>query len=497
MQWLLLISVLVIATCGIIYELIAGTLASYLLGDSVTQFSTIIGTYLFSMGIGSWLAKYIKKNLVHKFVIIEIIIGLIGGCSSLFLFFIFNQVEQFRVLLYFTVSVTGVLVGAEIPLVMRMLQGRIEFSELISRVFSFDYIGALVASVVFPIWLVPQLGLEKTSLFFGILNIIVALVAMYKLMPNKGSAGLKLAGFAALFTLVILFAFSHKITRNIEKEHYGERIIISKSSPYQRIILTESGGNLRLFLNGNLQFSTKDEYRYHEALVHPAAQMAGEINNVLVLGGGDGMALRELLKYPDISNILLVDLDAAMTDLFTHNPRLRALNNGSFKNPRVQVRNEDAFRFLRENKAVFDLIIVDFPDPSNFSIGKLYTNTFYSELKKHISDSGTAVIQCTSPWAAPQSFWCIDNTLRSINLNTLPYHTLVPSFGDWGFIIASKQKQLKFKRSLPANLKYLDSSIFATMLNFPRDIGSRPTEVNNLQNQILVAYFEEEWKKVQ
>lgn len=497
MQWLLLISVLVIATCGIVYELIAGTLASYLLGDSVTQFSTIIGTYLFSMGIGSWLAKYIKKNLVQNFVVIEIIIGLIGGCSSLFLFFIFNQVEHFRVLLYFTVSITGILVGAEIPLVMRMLQGRIEFSELISRVFSFDYIGALLASVIFPIWLVPRLGLEKTSLLFGIFNIIIALVAVYKLAPRRSSGPLKWAGFTALFILVILFAFSQKITQNTEKEHYGERIILSQTSPYQRIILTESGGNLRLFLNGNLQFSSKDEYRYHESLVHPAAQLSDRIDRALILGGGDGMALRELLKYTAVSEILLVDLDAAMTTLFTKNPRLRSLNNSSLTNPKVRIRNEDAFRFLRETKNIYDLIIVDFPDPSNFSIGKLYSDVFYSELKKHLADSGTAVIQCTSPWAAPSSFWCIENTIRSVNLNTLPFHTLVPSFGDWGFIIASKQNQLKIKRPLPSDIKYIDSSIFQTMLHFPKDISYRKTEINNLQNQILVSYFEEEWRKVQ
>ena len=163
---LLLMSVFVVTTCGLIYELVAGTAASYLLGDSVTQFSTIIGVYLFSMGIGSYLSKFFNNNLIAWFVQIEIMVGLVGGFSSTVLFMLFGFVTYFRVILYSLVGLTGVLVGLEIPLLMRILEKKYEFKELVSKVFTFDYIGALLASLIFPLVLVPHLGLLRTSFFF-------------------------------------------------------------------------------------------------------------------------------------------------------------------------------------------------------------------------------------------------------------------------------------------------------------------------------------------
>src|SRR5688572_19616389 len=173
-QLLLLISVFVVATCGLIYELVAGTLASYLLGDSVTQFSTIIGTYLFAMGIGSYLSRFFNNYLLSWFIAVELLVGMVGGFSAALLFVLFEQVIYFRVLLYALVIVTGVLVGLEIPLLMRILKDRLEFSDLVSRIFTFDYIGALFASLLFPLIFIPYFGLLRTSFFFGLLNILVA-----------------------------------------------------------------------------------------------------------------------------------------------------------------------------------------------------------------------------------------------------------------------------------------------------------------------------------
>ena len=163
MSYVLLFSVFVIATCGLVYELIAGALASYLLGDSVTQFSTIIGVYLFSMGIGSFFSKYVNKNLIGKFVQVELLIGLVGGFSAAILFVSFEYITSFRILLYGLVSITGTLVGFEIPILMRIMQSHFEFKDLVSKVFTFDYIGALLASLLFPLYLVPHLGLVRTA----------------------------------------------------------------------------------------------------------------------------------------------------------------------------------------------------------------------------------------------------------------------------------------------------------------------------------------------
>ncbi|HKV81669.1 MAG TPA: hypothetical protein VJP02_26210 [Candidatus Sulfotelmatobacter sp.] len=172
---LLFITVLLIAACGLIYELIAGTLASYLLGDSVLQFSTIIGCYLFAMGIGSALSRYIDRGLAYRFVWIELLLGVIGGCSSALLFLAFAYTQGFQLLMYSLVVVIGILVGLEIPLLMRLVRGRYHFRDVVAHVLTFDYLGALGASLLFPILLVPYLGLVRSAMLFGVINVLVAL----------------------------------------------------------------------------------------------------------------------------------------------------------------------------------------------------------------------------------------------------------------------------------------------------------------------------------
>jgi spermidine synthase len=496
-QLLLLLAVFVIATCGLIYELVAGTLASYLLGDSVTQFSTIIGVYLFSMGIGSYLSRYFDLHLLEWFIRIELLVGLIGGFSSAVLFLVFPVASGFQIILYTLVCITGVLVGLEIPLLMRILQNKVEFKELVSRVFTFDYIGALLASLIFPLLLVPHLGIIRTSLFFGILNIGVGwYLAHYFAKEIKNAALLKLAAIVLLLAELVAFVFSEKIMNYSETMAYNDHVVYSKSSTYQRIVLTRNKREMRLFLNGNLQFSSADEYRYHEALVHPAMAAVKHHEKVLVLGGGDGLAVREILKYPDVKQVTLVDLDPAMTKLFTTQPVLKQLNHSSLLDKKVKIENKDAFVYLRNNAATYDVIIIDFPDPSNFSIGKLYSTTFYQLLHKAVSNDGVIVIQSTSPYVAPRSFWCIDQTLQYAGFFTRPYHNYVPSFGEWGYIMASKQNITSGSNNFPSGLKYLNENVLTQLFVFPEDMKTKKELLpNKLNNQVLVHYFEEEWDK--
>jgi spermidine synthase len=495
-QWLLLVAVFIIATCGLIYELVAGTLASYLLGDSVMQFSTIIGVYLFSMGVGSYLSKFFSRNLLSWFIRIELLVGLVGGLSAALLFLVFPLAASFRLILYSLVFLTGVLVGLEIPILMRILKDKVEFTELVSQVFTFDYIGALLASLIFPLLLVPHLGLIRTSLFFGILNIGVGWYLAQRFSKEvKEHALLKTSAVLLLLIELGCFVFADRIMNFSETLNFDDHIVYSKSTPYQRIVLTKNKKELRLFLNGNLQFSSADEYRYHEALVHPALSSVTHLSKVLVLGGGDGLAVREILKYPSVEKVVLVDLDPAMTALFKTQSFLTQLNKGSLVNSKVHVVNGDAFSWLRSNNEQFDAIIVDFPDPSNFSIGKLYSTTFYQLVKKTLAPDGMAVVQSTSPFAAPRSFWCIDKTIQAVGLQTVAYHNYVPSFGEWGYILAMPQKPTTLFAALPGDLKFLNHQVAAQMLVFPEDMKTRKSiEPNRLNNQVLVNYFEEEWE---
>lgn len=495
--WILLLAILTISTCGLIYELVAGTLASYLLGDSVMQFSTIIGVYLFSMGIGSFLAKYIDGNLLHWFIRIELLVALIGGFTSSVLFILYPLTVSFQLLLYSLVCLTGILVGLEIPLLMRILEHKIKFKELVSRVFTFDYLGALLASLIFPIILIPHLGLIRTSLLFGMMNIGVGMYLLFFFKEELPKAGLlRITAVVLLFLELFAFVLSEKIVKYSETLAFNDDIVYAVSSPYQRIVLTRNKREMRLFLNGNLQFSTADEYRYHEALVHPALSSVDAPKNILVLGGGDGLAVRELLKYTSIEKIILVDLDAEITKLFKTQSLLKHINEQSLNNSKVTIINKDAFIWIKENRDLFDAIIIDFPDPSNYSIGKLYTNLFYLQLKKALQPNGIIVVQSTSPYVAPKSFWCINTTMQSVGFITRPYHNYVPSFGEWGYIIGSFNNQRIWFKHLPENLKFINNETLSQLFIFPEDMKTKEILVpNKLNNQSLVQYFDEEWSK--
>ncbi len=493
MAFALLLSVFIISTCGLVYELTAGALASYLLGDSVTQFSIVIGLYLSAMGIGSYLSRHIVKNVISVFIEVELLIGLVGGCSSAVLFSLFEVAAHFRPILYSIIIVTGVLVGLEIPLIMRVLRNRFEFKELVSKVFTFDYVGALFAALLFPLVLVPYLGLIRSSFMFGGINVLVALWALHLFKgETRRPKGLAATGGLLLLFLTAGFAYSGKITHFTETLGYKGNIIYSKTTAYQRIVLTRGEEGLQLFLNGNLQFNSKDEYRYHEALIHPGLQSIKEPRDVLVLGGGDGLAVREILKYGTVESITLVDLDPVMTDLFRHQEALVALNKGSLNSPKVRIINADAFVWIKDNKKMFDFIVVDFPDPSNFSLGKLYTNTFYRFLEKAVKDEGVIVIQSTSPFVARKSFWCVVNTLKSVGLETTPYHAYLPSFGEWGYIIATK-RPFRMPENFMPGLRFVTPKSVKSMTEFPPDMGAVDADINRLNNQVLVRYFEEEW----
>lgn len=498
MAILLLVSVFVIATCGLVYELIAGTLASYLLGDSVTQFSTIIGAYLFAMGIGSWLSRYVTRNLLATFVKIEIIIGVVGGCSAAMLFLLFNHIYSFRIPLYSTVGVIGMLVGIEIPLLLRILKDQFEFKDLVSKVFTFDYIGALFASILFPLVLVPYLGLIRSSFMFGIFNVLVAVWLLFSFKDHiPWLKWHRITAIIALVGLMFGFIYSDRMTDLTESALYPDKVIYAESTPYQRIVLTKAPNDLRLFLNGNLQFSTRDEYRYHEALVHPGMAALKKAKNVLILGGGDGLAAREVLKYPSVEKITQVELDPAMIRLFSSNEFLTELNQDAFHSPKIEIINRDAFVWLKNNAKMlsenpFDFVIIDFPDPSNYSIGKLYSLTFFKLLKQVVAEEGALVIQSTSPFVARKSYWCVNNTLEAAGFTTKPYYAYVPSFGEWGFILASANA-LTLATQYPADLRFVTPETVTAMFRFPPDMSQVKTDINRLDNQVLVHYFDDEW----
>lgn len=493
---LLFISVLLVAACGLIYELVAGTLASYLVGDSVFQFSTVIGTYLFAMGIGSALSRHIHRGLVHRFVWIELLLGVVGGFSSALLMIAFAFTQGFELILYALVMVMGILVGLEIPLLMRIVKDRYHFRDVIAHVLTFDYLGALAASLIFPILLVPRLGLVRSAMLFGLVNAAVALWSTFLFASQlTRTRSLRIACLLVLCGLGAGMAEARHITATAEDNIYADEIIFARDTRYQHLVLTRFKDDLRLFLNSHLQFSSRDEYRYHETLVHPGLAAVPAPRRVLVLGGGDGLAVREILKYPQVASITLVDLDPEMTRLFSTHPVLTKLNDKSLLSERVHVVNADAFPWVDSNRDSFDFIVIDFPDPTNYSLGKLYTVAFYRAVARHLSAQGFMVVQSTSPMFARDSFWCIAQTLKQAGLQTYPYHVYVPSFGEWGFVLAGTHEYIPPSAFLPG-LRFVTKEGLPALFQFPPDMSPLSMPPNELNSQVLVRTYENDWKDI-
>jgi spermidine synthase len=233
--------------------------------------------------------------------------------------------------------------------------------------------------------------------------------------------------------------------------------------------------------------------------VHPAFFSARAKQRVLILGGGDGLALREVLKHPQVSHVTLVELDPGMIRLAREAEFLRTLNGGALFDPRVHVVQRDALvwldRELGPQSARYDIVIVDFPDPNNFSLGKLYTTWFYTLLQKALHEESVLAVQSTSPLFARRSYWCVVETMRSAGLFALPYHALVPSFGEWGYVLAKRHRFAAPSAVALSGLRYLNDETLRALFAFSPDMGPLEVEPNRLNNQLLVHYYQEDWQR--
>lgn len=497
--WLLAATFLV-AIAGLIYELVAATVSSYLLGDSVRQFSLVIGIFLSSMGLGSWLSRYVGQAF-SGFVWAQILLGLVGGFMAPVLFIIYGWMGEVGLPLYGMLIAVGVLSGMEIPLIVRILkaEGASEFR--FENVLTVDYVGALAASLAFPLLIIPHLGLMSASLTFGALNLAVAGLSLWIFRDLVTRAQVTFWALALSATLAGL-VMSERLVSIADAGLYEDSIILDQATPYQQITVTRFQDRVRLFLDHSIQFDSIDEYRYHELLVHPAMGLAPRARNILILGGGDGMATREVLRHDAVETVTLVDLDPAVTTLFRDHPDLAPLNDHAFRDPRVTIVNSDAWEFIEHADTLYDVIILDLPDPKNLALSRLYSRSFYGLLAERLSTHGLIVTQAGSPLFARQAFWSIVETFESATnpltpgtagLWTLPYHTYVPSFGEWGFVIAAPLEHGVETLPLPEGLRYLNEDEWQAARLFGGDVSRVEAEVNTLQSHALVGYYLDGW----
>jgi spermidine synthase len=494
------LTVLIASSVGLVFELLAGTIASYLLGDTVTQLATVTGVFLTSLGMGAWLTRYLTLRPADRFLECQIASALTGGLTGPLLFLTFSRTTTLLPILYGLVALTGVLTGVQIPLMLRVLRRRSSFRELTARMLTVDYAGALLGSLAFGLVALPHLGMVRAGIVAGLVSTAMAFWGTWALGSAVASPGaLRFRAAMVMAVLTLSLATSTRLSALADDAVFAEPVVFAEQSLYQRIVVTRGHGGMNLFLDNNLQFASVDEYRYHEALVHPAFAAAPRHADVLILGGGDGLAAREVLRYADVESVTLVDLDPSMTGLSRVVPWLHDLNQGSFDDPRMHVVNDDAMVWLAESKLPahsggFDIAVVDFPDPNNFALGKLYTARFYKLLRARLAADGVVVVQSTSPLVARKSFWCIERTLAAAGFATRPYHALVPSFGEWGYVLAAPGPIQPFK-PLPKGLRYLTDEILPQLFALSPDMTEVPVEVNHLNNQVLVHYYEDEWRR--
>ena len=497
---LLLAAIFSASACAIVYQLLIGSTSAYFLGDSVTQFSVTIGVFLASMGLGSWLSRAVVDRLLERFIAFEMWLAAVGGGSVPVLYFAYLYSGHFRYAMILLIVAVGTLVGLELPLLTRMLQHYGGLRTVLSNVLSIDYLGSLLAALLFPYLLLPLLGAFNTSLVAGMLNVGVGLVLLRafwsELAPGSRRRLLGLGGAIAC-ALGLTLAFAEPLRERLESDLYTDRIIYSERSQYQQIVLTQWQDEIRLYLDRHLQFSSADEYRYHESLVHPAMALAHHPQRVLLIGGGDGLSVREVLRHNNIERVDVVDLDRAITDLARRDVRLTRLNDNALSRPQVRIFNEDGFTFLERAHEAYGIIIMDLPDPRDEALSKLYSVEAYRLCARQLSPGGVVVTQATSPYYARASFWSIVATMAEAGLQVVPYHTLVPSFGEWGFVAGSNSSQdpTEVRFDVP-DLRYMTTELFRQMQSFPIDM-SRPADavINRLDRPVLARQYREDWSR--
>lgn len=491
---------------GIVAEYVLSTLATYFIGDSVFQWTMIVSLMLFFMGIGARLSKYLNKDLISTFLILEVILSLLVSFSSILVYTLAAISAYYGIVIYTLCVSIGLLIGLEIPLVIRINEEYEDLKTNISSVLEKDYYGSLLGGVFFGFVGLPFLGLTYTPFVLGFVNLSVAVFVafvLYKKLPSNTSK--KIVSLLAITTLIIAtgLASTSPIIQWGEQKKYKDKVVFSEQTKYQKIVMTSWQEEYWLYLNGNLQFCSLDEEMYHEPLVHPAMQLYPKPTDVLVLGGGDGCAVRELLKYDSLQSIELVDLDPKITELAKTHEVLTKINEHSLMSEKVSVFNQDAYQYLeKENSKFYDVIIIDLPDPRNVELSRLYSYEFYTICQRRLRPGGILITQAGSPYFASKAYKCIYKTMEAAGFTTVPMHNQVISMGQWGWMLGVKKEGLD-TNNLKKRMKQIDFNGIQTkwihkeamplLMSFGKESffldEKENIDINRIHDPVLYRYY--------
>ncbi len=484
---------------GLTSEFILSTLASYFIGDTIIQWTVVLSIMLFAMGVGSQVSRFVDKHLLVTFIAVEFSLSLLISLSPLWVFSIAAKTEFIHIVIYGLALLVGFCIGFEIPLATRLNEKHESLDRNISNIMSWDYVGSLIGGLLFAFWGLPHLGITNTAFVFGALNFVVALILFerYKSYYPEFKNGVRAVSVGIIALLSVAYLYSDQIMLFGEQSRYKDKIVYSEQTPFQKITVTQWKEHFWLFINGNQQLSTFDEWLYHEPMVHPVMALTPEHTDILIIGGGDGFNVKELLKYSGIKNITLVDLDPAMTRLGKTFEGLLTYNDSALYDSRVTILNQDGFLFLEKSQSFYDLIIVDLPDAKNISLNKLYTREFYQMAFWMLRPNGHIITQSGSPYYATKAFHCIEKTMANVGFNTLPLHNQVLTLGEWGWIIGSKSltkpqmihKMMETDYS-SLNNKWLNQESITLITSFGKPlVDTANIQINTINDPVLYRYY--------
>lgn len=484
---------------GLTSEFILSTLASYFIGNVIVQWTIVLSIMLFAMGVGSRMSRLVSKRLLLAFLIIEFTLSILITFSPLIIYALAAQTEFIHIVVYFLALAVGFCIGFEIPLATRLNESHESLNRNISNIMSWDYIGSLIGGLLFAFWGLPELGITNTAFVFGALNFVVAILLFWNyrdtLSIDKKWITVSVMVIASLLSLG--YVTSTDIIWYGEQSRYKDKIVYQEQSKYQKITVTQWKEHYWLYINGNQQLSTFDEFLYHEPMVHPIMALTPQHKNILIIGGGDGFNVKELLKYPDVETITLVDLDPAMTRLGTDFEGMVKYNDGALKDPKVTIINDDGFDFLEKSDAFYDIIIVDLPDAKTIDINKLYTLEFYNLAFHSLRPQGHFITQAGSPYYATKAFYCIDKTMTKAGFNNLQMHNQILTLGEWGWVIGSKSynkdqmiRRLQESPYEHLNNKWLNKESIDLMTSFGKPLkDTTGIELNTINSPMLYKYY--------
>lgn len=452
---LVLAAVFVCAACGLVYELELVALASYLIGDSVTQASVVLSVMVFAMGCGSLLAKRLRLRAAAAFAAVESVLALVGGLSVMALYGFFAWFGQARAAVVVCAFAIGVLIGAEVPLLMTLVQRirRQDAGGAVADLFAADYVGALVGGLAFPFLLLPRFGELTGALATGVVNAVAGGAVVLWLfradVPRRARAWLLTGNVAVLAVLACAAAAAGPYERAARRAVYGGEVRVAEQSGGRELVLTGScpalcSGSiaLRLYADRRLRLCGPDAQAYGSGLADPALE-TGAARRVLVLGGGDGVALGAVLRHAGVRAVTVVEPDAALLRLGRTDPGLAGLNGHAFADPRVRAVAADPFDWLRGRArdrsasaaaGGYDVVLADLPEPDGSDSSKLYSQEFYGLAARALAPGGRIAVHSDDAGT-----WTVAATLRAAGVRAAAYRPpgrVCTAPADWSFVLA-------------------------------------------------------------